>query len=97
MILIIDGGTTNLRVTLLSDERKPLDNIARDGVVSHTAVYGNNSYLKTTLAECIAQLLGRNGLEAGDVRRCIAFGMVTSDLGLVVIPLVSAAASAQDV
>ena len=37
MILIIDGGTPNLRVTLLSDERKPLDSIARDGGVRHTA------------------------------------------------------------
>ncbi len=96
MILIIDGGTTNLRVTLLSDERKPLDSIARDGGVRHTAVDGNNSYLKTTLAECIAQLLGRNGLEAGDVRRCIAYGMITSDMGLLEIPHVSAPASAQD-
>ena len=42
MFLIIDGGTTNLRVTLLSDERKPLDAIARDGGVRHTAVDGNN-------------------------------------------------------
>ena len=96
MILIIDGGTTNLRMTLLSDERKPLDSIARDGGVRHTAVDGNNSYLKTTLAECIAQLLGRNGLEAGDVRRCIAYGMITSDMGLLEIPHVSAPASAQD-
>ena len=35
MILIIDGGTTNLRVTLLSDERKPLDSIARDLSLIH--------------------------------------------------------------
>ena len=40
MFLIIDGGTTNLRVTLLSDERKPLDAIARDGGVRHTAEIG---------------------------------------------------------
>ena len=46
MFLIIDGGTTNLRVTLLSDERKPLDAIARDGGVRHTAVDGNNGRLK---------------------------------------------------
>ena len=53
MFLIIDGGTTNLRVTLLSDERKPLDAIARDGGVRHTAVDGNNGRLKAALAECI--------------------------------------------
>ena len=77
MFLIIDGGTTNLRVTLLSDERKPLDAIARDGGVRHTAVDGNNGRLKAALAECIDQLLARNGLDAGDVKRCVAYGMIT--------------------
>ncbi len=51
-------------MTLLSDERKPLDAIARDGGVRHTAVDGNNGRLKAALAECIDQLLARNGLDA---------------------------------
>ena len=96
MFLIIDGGTTNLRVTLLSDERKPLDAIARDGGVRHTAVDGNNGRLKAALAECIDQLLARNGLGAGDVKRCVAYGMITSDMGLLEIPHVPAPASAAD-
>ena len=96
MFLIIDGGTTNLRVTLLSDERKPLDAIARDGGVRHTAVDGNNGRLKAALAECIDQLLARNGLDAGDVKRCVAYGMITSDMGLLEIPHVPAPASAAD-
>lgn len=96
MFLIIDGGTTNLRVTLLSDERKPLDAIARDGGVRHTAVDGNNERLKAALAECIDQLLARNGLDAGDVKRCVAYGMITSDMGLLEIPHVPAPASAAD-
>ena len=96
MFLIIDGGTTNLRVTLLSDERKPLDAIARDGGVRHTAVDGNNGRLKAALAECIGSLLARNGLNAGDVKRCVAYGMITSDMGLLEIPHVPAPASAAD-
>ena len=96
MFLIIDGGTTNLRVTLLSDERKPLDAIARDGGVRHTAVDGNNGRLKAALAECIGSLLARNGLDAGDVKRCVAYGMITSDMGLLEIPHVPAPASAAD-
>lgn len=96
MFLIIDGGTTNLRVTLLSDERKPLDAIARDGGVRHTAVDGNNGRLKAALAECIDQLLARNGLDADDVKRCVAYGMITSDMGLLEIPHVPAPASAAD-
>ena len=63
MILIIDGGTTNLRVTLLSDERKPLDSIARDGGVRHTAVDGNNSYLKRRLQSASRSCSAGTGLK----------------------------------
>ena len=96
MFLIIDGGTTNLRVTLLNDKHEPLDGIVRDGGVRHTAVEGNNSCLKAMLAECIHQLLARNGLNANDVKKCVAYGMITSDMGLLEIPHVPAPASAGD-
>ena len=49
MFLVIDGGTTNLRVTLLDEKQKPVDAVKEDGGVRHTAVDGNNQYLKTTL------------------------------------------------
>lgn len=48
MFLVIDGGTTNLRVTLLDEKQKPVDAVKEDGGVRHTAVDGNNQYLKTT-------------------------------------------------
>ena len=66
MFLVIDGGTTNLRVTLLDEKQKPVDAVKEDGGVRHTAVDGNNQYLKTTLRACIDRLLARNGLGAGD-------------------------------
>ena len=42
MFLVIDGGTTNLRVTLLDEKQKPVDAVKEDGGVRHTAVDGNN-------------------------------------------------------
>ena len=86
MFLVIDGGTTNLRVTLLDEKQKLVDAVKEDGGVRHTAVDGNNQYLKTTLRACIDRLLARNGLGAGDVKKCVAYGMITSDMGLIEIP-----------
>lgn len=91
MFLVIDGGTTNLRVTLLDEKQKPVDAVKEDGGVRHTAVDGNNQYLKTTLRACIDRLLARNGLGAGDVKKCVAYGMITSDMGLLEIPHVPGA------
>ena len=96
MFLVIDGGTTNLRVTLLDEKQKPVDAVKEDGGVRHTAVDGNNQYLKTTLRACIDRLLARNGLGAGDVKKCVAYGMITSDMGLLEIPHVPAPASVGD-
>ena len=76
MFLVIDGGTTNLRVTLLDEKLKPVDAVKEDGGVRHTAVDGNNDYLKKTLKACIDRLLARNGLNAGDVKKCVAYGML---------------------
>lgn len=33
MFLVIDGGTTNLRVTLLDEKQKPVDAVKEDGGV----------------------------------------------------------------
>ena len=96
MFLVIDGGTTNLRVTLLDEKQKPLDAVKEDGGVRHTAVDGHNGYLKTTLKACIDRLLARNGLGADDVKKCVAYGMITSDMGLLEIPHVPAPASVGD-
>ena len=83
--LIIDCGTTNLRVTLLDAQRHTLDAVKADGGVRHTAIDGHNGRLRAALRESIAALLARNGLTMADVARCVAYGMITSNMGLLVI------------
>lgn len=94
--LIIDCGTTNLRVTLLNDKLQPMDVVKSIGGVRHTAIDGHNGQLKAMLKDSIDTLLSRNGLTADDVSRCVAYGMITSDMGLLEIPHVAAPASAED-
>lgn len=94
--LVVDCGTTNLRVTLLDENRQRLDAARAEGGVRHTAIDGNNSRLRAMLRECICTVLSRNGYAPADVERCVAYGMITSALGLMEIPHVPAPAGAAE-
>ncbi|MBQ8092690.1 MAG: 2-dehydro-3-deoxygalactonokinase [Clostridia bacterium] len=97
VILIIDGGTTNLRVHLLNaDTLAVIDSRKTDGGVRCTAMDGNNMRLKTLLRDTINELLDRHTLSRASVTDCIAYGMITSGMGLVEIPHVPAPASQDD-
>ena len=96
-LLIVDGGTTNLRVHLLdADTRETRASARAEGGVRHTAIDGHNGRLKEALAGCIRQVLAQAGCAEADVRRCVAYGMITSGMGLHEIPHLAAPASAED-
>ena len=90
--LVIDCGTTNLRVTLLDENRNKLDSVKAEGGVRHTSIDGHNGRLRTMLKESIETVLSKNGYTAEDVEKCVASGMITSALGLLEIPHVPAPA-----
>lgn len=92
--LVVDCGTTNLRVTLLDESLKRLDAVKAEGGVRHTAIDGHNGRLRATLRESMQTVLARNGYALADVERCVAYGMITSALGLLEIPHVPAPAGA---
>ena len=94
--LVIDCGTTNLRVTLLDGQRKAVDAVRADGGVRHTAIDGDNSRLRRTLKGAIDEVLSKNGMTPDDVLRCVAYGMITSNMGLLEIAHVAAPASPGD-
>lgn len=84
--LIIDCGTTNLRVTAVDGSGNPLSVARGEGGVRHTAIDGHNGRLKATLKSCIESALKDAGAKASDVARCVAYGMITSNMGLLEIP-----------
>ena len=94
--LVVDCGTTNLRVTLLDENRQRLDAVRAEGGVRHTAIDGHNGRLRAMLRESMQTVLARNGYALADVARCVAYGMITSALGLLEIPHVPAPAGAAD-
>ena len=94
--LIVDCGTTNLRVTLLDENKNKLDVVKAEGGVRHTSIDGHNGRLRTLLRESMETVLDKNGYTMADVEKCVASGMITSALGLLEIPHVPAPASAAD-
>ncbi len=93
--LVIDGGTTNLRVTLSSGEGTVLAAVKKEAGVAHTAIDGHNGRLKTALREAIHSVLSGHSLAAGDIAHCVAYGMITSREGLLEIPHLAAPADMQ--
>lgn len=94
--LVVDCGTTNLRVTLLNENREKLDVVKAEGGVRHTSIDGHNGRLRTMLRESIVTILEKNGYAMEDVEKCVASGMITSALGLLEIPHVPAPAGAAE-
>lgn len=94
--MVIDCGTTNLRATLVDGMGRVLAQGSRPGGVRHTAIDGHNGKLRSMLAECTAQVIAQAGLQAQSVSRCVAYGMITSNVGLLEIPHLAAPASAAE-
>ena len=93
MLLIVDGGTTNLRVTAVdAQSHAVLASIRKDGGVRNTAVEGNSMRLRELLRSGIKEVLTQTHEDFTNVERCIAFGMITSGAGLMEIPHLSAPA-----
>ena len=84
--ITIDGGTTNTRCILWNSSRQRIDEQKREVGVRNTAIDGNNSKLKNAVKECLEQLLEDHSLTYDNINHIIASGMITSDVGIVVVP-----------
>ena len=87
--LTIDGGTTNTRIALVRENKtvdvRRLQVGAKDGI-------GNKTVLKQAIKQGIAELLAQNNLRESEIKRILASGMITSELGLVNLPHIAAPA-----
>ncbi len=95
MIITIDTGTTNTRVSLF-DDTKRVAIIKSDVGVKNTSVDGHNRRLVETISHSIAQLQQDHQLDDQDIDAILAAGMITSNLGLHEIPHLIAPVSLAD-
>ncbi len=95
-IITIDTGTTNTRVILWDANRSQLSTATSPTGVRNTAIDGNNNKLKIAVKTCIDTVMEEKNVSFDQVKRIIASGMITSNVGLVEIPHVTVPASADD-
>ena len=94
--ITIDGGTTNTRCILWDSSQKKMDEESRAVGVRNTSIDGNNHKLKKAVKECLDQLLEKNGITYEQVGRIIGSGMITSDVGITVVPWIAAPAGIKE-
>lgn len=85
-IITLDTGTTNTRAILWDSSRRCAATEKAAVGVRDTAVDGGNARLKAAVKGCLEALLEKEGIDWGQVKRVIASGMITSNVGLVEIP-----------
>lgn len=95
-IITIDGGTTNTRCILWNAERERIREEKREVGVRNTSIDGNNQRLKEAVRDCLYRLVEGAEIEWNQIHRIIASGMITSDVGIVVVPHLTAPANAEE-
>ncbi len=95
-VITIDTGTTNTRCILWNEKREKIAEEKSKVGVRNTAIDGDNGKLKAAVKACLDQLLVDGKIGYDEVKRVIASGMITSNVGLVEIPHVVVPASKED-
>ncbi len=79
----IDGGTTNTRISLVTDSKIIATKKYNIGAGAGTE---GKERLKATVKHGISELLSENNLGEKDIKRILASGMITSEFGLHLLP-----------
>lgn len=90
--LLIDGGTTNTRFTLMQDDRLLERVMVRIGAASADAAHRNQG-LRDAVRETIAALEAKHHVQ---IDRIMVSGMITSENGLVCVPHLTAPAGLEE-
>ena len=86
MFAVIDCGTTNTRIYMVSDEGALITQGVKKVGVRDTSITGSRKALKSGVEELFRSILSEHKIDLKDVRFAIASGMITSEIGLIEIP-----------
>lgn len=88
-IATIDGGTTNTR-TLIWENDKLIGEAGVNVGVRNTAIDGNNDKLIAAVHDTLAESVKKAQIREDEISLILAAGMLTSNVGIVEIPHISA-------
>ncbi|MCL7746815.1 2-dehydro-3-deoxygalactonokinase [Halalkalibacter alkaliphilus] len=95
-VILIDSGTTNTRIRLVSYDYHVVDAIKLKVGVRNSAIDGRNDRLKREIHSGIKEIINKNQLTPKQVTFIVASGMITSNLGLYEVPHITAPAKIND-
>ncbi|HHY08432.1 MAG TPA: hypothetical protein GX530_07940 [Corynebacteriales bacterium] len=93
---VIDCGTTNSSVYILNNCHEVIGEGAKKIGVRDTAISGSNRVLKEGLKEVFELAVARAELSIEEIEFAIAFGMITSEIGLMELPHLSTPVGVDD-
>lgn len=93
MFSIVDCGTTNTRVYIIDNKFDIVSKGYKKTGVRDTAITGSNQILKDGIEEAFNMALENADLTLNSIEFAIAFGMITSEIGLIEIPHLTAPVS----
>lgn len=86
MIAVIDCGTTNTRVYVMTEDGGIAGQSAEKVGVRDVASTGTKLVLQEGIKKAFLQAISHAGIELSQVRFAIASGMITSEIGLIDLP-----------
>lgn len=97
MVAILDCGTTNTKCYIV-DEKGGLiaEGYSEFGVKDNTQSGDREDY-KRALQKVVAEALSGAGRRESELKKVVAFGMISSDLGLVVVPHLTVPAGLKEI
>lgn len=95
-VITLDTGTTNTRASLWSREGTYLGMEKISVGVRNTAIDGHNGQLKQAVSACLRTLLEKAEVPVQEVAGVFASGMITSNVGLLEVPHLTAPAGVGD-
>lgn len=94
--IVIDCGTTNTRISLINLAREVLYTYKANVGVKNTAIDGNNSKIKDAVKKGIEEIIKNTDIDKKEIKKILASGMITSDVGLYELPHITAPAGKED-
>ena len=96
LFAIVDMGTTNTRLTIVDSSGKVHVSVRGKFGVKDRASTGSREILIRGLNQLLTEGTSNNGISATQIEKILCSGMITSEIGLVEIPHLSAPVTVRD-
>ena len=96
MIAVIDCGTTFTRIFIVDEHENIIAQGSKKVGVRDTSITGSRDTLRNGICELFEEILNENKIAKSQISYAVSSGMITSEIGLIEIPHLTAPISLDD-